>query len=241
MSVTSDVTNKVVANISVGWQVQSIAYDTNQGSLIVANQLSNNVSVISDFTNTIETSVTVGSNLVGVAFDIDNGQAYVANHGQGTISIITIGSAPSTYSVTFSQSGLPASTSWPVTLNGSTKSSTTAKITFQEPNGSYTFSVGSVSGYTVGPSPGTIKVNGAAVSQPITFTSSTSPGKGNQTTGFLGLPGYDGYLVVGIIVAAVAAGALILLLRKRSPPRGSGSVQDSKNIADGAASQVAVE
>ena len=146
-----------------------------------------------------------------------------------------------TYTVTFTETGLPAGTSWSVTLNGSTKSATTATITFQEPNGSYTFSVGSVSGYTVGPSPGTIKVDGAAVSQPITFTSSTSPGKGNQTTGFLGLPGYDGYLVVGIIVAAVAAGALILLLRKRSPPRGSDSVEDSKNIADGAASQVAVE
>jgi hypothetical protein len=146
-----------------------------------------------------------------------------------------------TYTVTFTETGLSVGTSWSVTLNGSTKSSTTATITFQEANGSYSFTVGSVSGYTVGPSPGTIKVNGAAVSQPITFTSSTSQGKGNQTTGFLGLSGYDGYILIGVIVVAVATGALILLLRKRSPPRGSGSVEDSKNIADGAASQVAVE
>ena len=149
-------------------------------------------------------------------------------------------STGTTYSVTFTETGLPAGTSWSVTLNGSTKSSTTGTITFQEPNGSYAFTVGSVSGYTVGPSPGTIKVNGAAISQAITFTSSTSPGKTNQTTGILGLPGYDGYILVGVIVAAAAAGAVILLLRKRNPPRGEG-VQDSKNIADGAAEQVAVE
>ena len=145
-----------------------------------------------------------------------------------------------TYSVTFTETGLPTGTSWSVTLNGQTLSSTTSTITFQEANGSYAFTVGSVSGYTVGPSPGTIKVNGAAISQAITFTSSTSPGKNNPTTGFLGLTGYDGYILIGVIVAAAAAGAVILLLRKRSPPRGYG-VQDSKNIADGAAEQVAVE
>ncbi len=185
-------------------------------------------------------SYTVGA-VKGYAAAPSSGNVTI-NGAPKTVSITFL--RPSTianYAVTFTETGLPAGTSWSATLNGSTKSSTTATITFQEPNGSYTFSVGSVSGYTVGPSPGTIKVNGAAVSQPITFTSSSSQGKGNQTTGFLGLPGYDGYLVVGIIVAAVAAGSLILLLRKRSPPRGSDSVEDSKNIADGAASQVAVE
>ena len=149
-------------------------------------------------------------------------------------------STGTTYSVTFTKTGLPTGTSWSVTLNGSTKSSTTGTITFQEPNGSYAFTVGSVSGYTASPSSSSVKVTGAAVSQSISFTSSTSKGKTNQTTGILGLPGYDGYILVGVIVAAAAAGAVILLLRKRNPPRGEG-VQDSKNIADGAAEQVAVE
>ena len=139
------------------------------------------------------------------------------------------------YSVTFTESGLPSGTSWSVTLNGSTLSSTTSTITFQEPNGTYAFTVGSVSGYTWSPSSGTVKVNSGPASQSVTFS------KTNQTTGFLGLPGYEGYIVVGVIVAAVAAGVAIMLMRKRTPPRGSGAVQDSKNIADGAAQQVAVE
>ncbi len=175
---------------------------------------------------------------------------YATRHSSGSVTIngtpktVTIPflalSTIAPYPVTFTETGLPTGTSWSVTLNGQTLSSTTSAITFQEANGSYAFTVGSVSGYTVGPSSGTIKVNGAAVSQAITFTSSTSPGKTNPTPGFLGLPGYDGYILIGVIVAAAAAGAVILLLRKRNPPRGDG-VQDSKNIADGAAEQVAVE
>ena len=184
-------------------------------------------------------SYTVGA-VTGYTATPSSGSVTV-NGAAKTVSIaFAKASAGTTYAVTFTETGLPTGTSWSVTLNGSTKSSTTATITFQEPNGSYAFTVGSVSGYTVGPSPGAIKVNGVAVSQSITFTSSTSPGKTNQTNGFLGLPGYEGYILVGVIVAVAAAGAVILLLRKRNPPRGDG-VQDSKNIADGAAEQVAVE
>ena len=184
-------------------------------------------------------SYTVGA-VAGYTATPSSGSVTV-NGAAETVSLaFAKASTETTYSVTFTETGLPTGTSWSVTLNGSTKSSTTATIAFQEPNGSYAFTVGSVSGYTVGPSPGTIKVNGAAISQAITFTSSTSPGKTNQTTGILGLPGYDGYILVGVVVAAAAAGVVILLLRKRSPPRGEG-VQDSKNIADGAAEQVAVE
>ena len=185
-------------------------------------------------------SYTVGA-VVGYTATPSSGSVTVNGATKAVSIAFAKASTGATYAVTFTETGLPAGTSWSVTLNGSTKSSTTATVTFQEANGSYSFTVGSVSGYTVGPSPGTIKVDGAAMSQSITFTSSTSPGKGNQATGFLGLPGYGGYILIGVIVVAVATGALILLLRKRSPPRGSGSVQDSKNIADGAASQVAVE
>jgi|GEM_PF-2321781 len=79
-----------------------------------------------------------------------------------------------TYNVTFTESGLPAGTFWSVTLNGNTESSTTNTITFNEVNGTYSFTVGSVSGYTVSPSSGTITVKGANVNQAITFTSVTT-------------------------------------------------------------------
>ncbi len=145
------------------------------------------------------------------------------------------------YAVVITESGLPSGALWSVTLNGSTRSSTTTSITFHEGNGSYAFSVGVVTGYTASPSTGTIHVNGAAIGQIVTFTSTSSKGKTNQTTGFLGLSGDEGYLLIGVVVAAVAAAVAVLLLRsrKKSPP--GGGVQDSKNIADGAAQQVAVE
>jgi hypothetical protein len=173
------------------------------------------------------------------------------NGAAKTVSITFVkASSGATYAVTFTETGLPTGTNWSVTLNGTSKSSTTSTITFQETNGSYAFSLPQVSCYVgsckggtafiASPSSGTVKVDGVAASQSITFTSSTANGKTNQTTGIVGLPGYDGYILVGVIAAAAAAGAVILLLRRRNPPRGDG-VQDSKNIADGAASQVAVE
>ena len=74
------------------------------------------------------------------------------------------------YTVTFSETGLPAGTTWSITLGGSTQSSSGSTISFTEGNGSYSFSVGSVSGYQASPSSGTVAINGTAVTQSVTFT-----------------------------------------------------------------------
>ena len=64
----------------------------------------------------------------------------------------------STYTVDFIESGLPSGTSWSVTFNGQTLTSTTSTITFTNvPSGSYSFTVVS-SGYTASPSSGTLQV-----------------------------------------------------------------------------------
>ncbi|MEM4100990.1 MAG: hypothetical protein QXI08_06045, partial [Thermoplasmata archaeon] len=92
-----------------------------------------------------------------------------------TIGYRGISSTPTTYTVTFTESGLPSGTSWSVTFNGNTKSSTTNTISFTGiANGTYSYSVGAVSGYTASPSSGTITVNGANVNQAITFTASST-------------------------------------------------------------------
>ena len=206
----------------------------------------------------IEVNGTYSYTLLGVVTGYtaspSSGSVTVSGASQ-TVSITFTPSTATTYAVTFTETGLPAGTfwsvtlslpvgtSWSMTLNGSTKSSTTATITFQESNGSYGFTVGSVSGYTVSPSTGSVKVSGGPASQTVTFTSSTSQGKTNQTSGFLGLPGDDGYfLIVGIAVAVVAAIAALVLLKggKKKGTPGYG-LQDSKNIADGAAKSKAVE
>ncbi len=121
------------------------------------------------------------------------------------------------YSVTYTETGLPSGTNWSLTLNGSVKSSTTSTITFPEVNGSYTFSVGAVNGYTASPSSGNILVNGQSVFRTITFTGSSTGGKTNQTTGLLGLPGYDGYLIIGMIAIIVVVTLAMVFLRKKLP------------------------
>jgi len=75
-----------------------------------------------------------------------------------------------TYNITFEESGLPSGTSWSVTLNGTTEYSATSIIKFKEPNGTYSYSIGSVSGYSISIPSGSITVNGASVSQSIRFT-----------------------------------------------------------------------
>ena len=98
------------------------------------------------------------------------------------------GSPSTTYTVTFTESGLPSGTSWSVTLGGATSSSTTSTITFNEANGTYTYTVGTVSGYSASPSSGSVTVNGAAVSKSITFTSSSPSGQYAVTFSQTGLP-----------------------------------------------------
>ncbi|MGC8861089.1 MAG: hypothetical protein ACP5QH_07830, partial [Thermoplasmata archaeon] len=73
------------------------------------------------------------------------------------------------YNVTFTESGLPAGTEWSVTLNGVTETANTSVIAFTEPNGTYEYTIGTVTGYTASPSSGTITVNGTNVTEAITF------------------------------------------------------------------------
>ncbi len=78
-----------------------------------------------------------------------------------------------TYAVTFTESGLSSGTGWSVTLGSQTSSSTTGSITFNEPNGTYQYSVGKVSGYTLSSSSGSLTVAGAATGAAVSFTAVT--------------------------------------------------------------------
>ncbi len=80
------------------------------------------------------------------------------------------GGSATNYSVTFSETGLAARTSWTVTLSGVSHTSTTNSMAFSEPNGSYSSTVTAVVGYSAVPSTGTVHVNGAATTQSIAFT-----------------------------------------------------------------------
>lgn len=99
----------------------------------------------------------------------------------------------SIYTVTFTESGLPAGTSWTVYLGSNSQTSTSATITFNEPSGSYSFHF-QVPGYTPNPCTGTITVNGASVSQTVSFTVTTYTVTFDES----GLSGtYDWFVTLG--------------------------------------------
>jgi hypothetical protein len=87
----------------------------------------------------------------------------------GTVNVAIVFSEY-TYYVNFSEAGLPTNTMWSVTLNGVTNSSQSDLIVFQEINGTYSYSIGSVTNYVSTPSSGSVTVSGASTSVFITFS-----------------------------------------------------------------------
>ncbi|HLY77234.1 MAG TPA: hypothetical protein VKT21_05065 [Thermoplasmata archaeon] len=115
------------------------------------------------------------------------------------------------YTVSFSETGLPSNTGWSVTLNGVTRAGSTPTISFQLPNGTYTYNVSGPSGYTVSPSTGSGTVPAANVSIAIQFTALL----------LFGLTLLDLEIILVVVVAvALAVGinvAFWLTHRKRPP------------------------
>jgi len=176
VSVINGANNTVIASIAVGSSPFGVAYDPSNGYLYVDEGV--NLTVINGATNKIISVINVGSGgwpSTIMAYDASNGYLYVSNFILGTVSIISTPAqaVKKYYTVTFTETGLTSGTSWSVTFNGTTESSSTNTITFNEPNGTYSFSIASINGYSVSPSSGSITVNGANVNQAITFTAVT--------------------------------------------------------------------
>jgi Bacterial extracellular solute-binding proteins, family 5 Middle len=103
--------------------------------------------------------------------------------GGGDQTWYTSSYATSVSTVTFTETGLAASTPWSVTYAGVPYTSTTSTITIAgQTAGSYSYDVGFVAGYTVSPSNGTATVAPpTALNIPVTFT----PFSGGSATTFV--------------------------------------------------------
>ncbi len=77
-------------------------------------------------------------------------------------------------SVLFTETGLPAGTSWSVTFDGTTLSSTTPIILFEGDPGTYAYTVGSITGYSASPASGSVALDGPE-SVDVVFTLSNNP------------------------------------------------------------------
>jgi YVTN family beta-propeller protein len=163
---TSD--DAVVSTTPVGATPEGIAIDNQTGDIYVTNSGSANVSVIDSSTNRVIGSIAVGLTPMGVTFDPDNGNIYVANEDSGTLSVI----GQPRYTVSFNESGLPLGTNWSVALGGVMNSTETTALSFQEPNGSYTFSVEAADKEFHAPG-GVLAVQGGPLNESIAFAEMT--------------------------------------------------------------------
>ncbi len=153
-----------------------------------------------------------------VTYTVHPVRGYAVNQSTGSVDVhgaprnVIVGFAvvPALYPLTFSESGLPGGTNWSVTVGGATHTSANSSITFQESNGSYSYQVGAITGYTVSPSGGPLTVAGAPVQVYLEFntTGSTSHGAAG------GLSALD-YAVIGLVVAVFAILAILVMMRRK--------------------------
>jgi hypothetical protein len=131
----------------------------------------NGGSPVSSTTKTIPIQEVNGS--YSFVLGLVSGWSSVTERGSFTVSggptPISIVFTQVVYKVTFSETGLPHSTDWQVTMPTVTHVSTFATITFFEANGSYAFSAAST-GYTATPSSGSVTVSAGPASQGIVFS-----------------------------------------------------------------------
>ena len=76
-----------------------------------------------------------------------------------------------TYNVSFTETGLPSGTNWTVTVESVELASTGPTIVFLEANGTYSYQVGAIAGYTVSQNAsGPVSVQGADLTFHVVFT-----------------------------------------------------------------------
>ncbi len=149
------------------------------------------VTISGSTVSSITTSLTFSKPNGTYAYTVSPVAGYKATPNTGSVTVSGAAASqsiaftvlpPGSYTVTFTESGLPGGTSWSVTFNGTAGSSATSTIAFTIGNGTWPFTVGSVTGYSASPASGNVAVSGAAASQGVTFTSNGGGGGGGAQT-----------------------------------------------------------
>ncbi|MGA8535808.1 MAG: hypothetical protein WB789_00245 [Thermoplasmata archaeon] len=150
---------------------------------------------------------------------------YSASPSHGSVPVtgptaVDIGYTIPAYVATFTESGLPSSTNWSVTLGGEPYWTTSASIYLDLANGSYPWTVSTVKGFTATPVSGKLSVSGANVTTPISFAQNTTtnvpPSNNTSNGGVLGLSDLD-WVVIGVFGALAVVVLAVVLTRYRRP------------------------
>jgi len=199
VSVISDATNEVLANVSVGFPVSSLAYDSGTGEVFAAEPGANTVSVISDATNKVVATISAGNGTPadyywGLAYDSGRGEIFVPESNTNTVSVIS--DQTDQVAATLGVSGGPSEAVY-------------------DPGKSEVFVADSGDGFVT-----------AISDVPGSTTSMTSSATGTQTSSTSasnGIPEFPGQLVAITIFSAMLVASYVLVRirkSKRSPCAG---------------------
>ncbi len=158
----------VVGEVPVSLGTSPGVYDPEDEYLYVPEAGALSVAIVSGPFN-LE-GVPVGRCPDSAVFAATNGAVYVANGCSDNVSVLS--SPIASYPVTFTESGLPTGTGWAVSLGSAEGRTTSSDIAFWEPNGTYSYEIGSAIGARATPSFGSIEVNGTGQTISIRFNSS---------------------------------------------------------------------
>lgn len=145
----------------------------------------------------------------------------VTPQSSGTVNVqsstqdVNVSFTPQTYTVTFIVAGLPANQSLNVTFNGQTQSTSGAGVVFTATAGTYSYSVGSVSGYTAAVNSSTVNVGHNTVVV-LSFTPVTPTPSSPATSGLVYL-GYAGLVGLGALVGVLGAVFVPKMLKGKKP------------------------
>jgi hypothetical protein len=129
----------------------------------------------------------------------------------GTWQTVNVTINETLFRVRVSETGLPAGISWRATLGGVSKRTTSTLITFEVPNGTYAYSIGTITGYSVKPQYGNVTVGGGNLTVALVFSPNAAAPESFLATWW--------WAVLGVVVILVVA--VVLLVRRqrsRSPP-----------------------
>jgi Pro-kumamolisin, activation domain/Subtilase family len=189
-----------------------------------------------NFTNGLEVNFTGSGGVVDLpngsfVYTVQSGDLeYAPNATSGTVDVnagpasAEVGFREITYTVTFSETGLAAGTSWSVTFNGTTSPSSSVELTFATvPNGSYAYTVNTVQGFIATPLSGILHVTGSNTGVSVAFDPVSTPPPSGGSNSSVSLTSGDTLYIVGGIAAFVIVAALVgVLLFGRRPKSGTG-------------------
>ncbi len=157
-----------------------------------------------NYTSSSPTIVVKGVVSGSYAYSVGTVTGYSPAVGSGTLTVkgsssVTITFVQTTFTVTFKETGLASGTTWNITFNGQNYSSSTDTITITNvAQGTYSYTIGNVSGYA-SPGSSSISVNGNSVINVAFAKIPRAPGMSAAVVGYI-IGGIIGGLIVGGVV-----------------------------------------